>query len=508
VEHEADNATTVFDLNQFHGVCYGSHSRNVPLPVTPINTAPCPSNPALYNADYLNFDPRVSLAWAPGALHNKTVIRAGFGIYHGAAQNDDLNAGLESDTFTGNLQGPVTLVTALEQTVPDLTNFANAANAPRALERHGRRDLYAEEWGLTIDHELPANFTFTAAYLGTRGVRLFSRGAVNLCVTTPDVNGNCVRPLDQYYPGGDPFTSVDIKSDIGSSTYHALELSLERRFTGGFSFQSRYTWSHSINDGSIGGGESVGPQNVDCLRCEIGPSIYDVRHNFVLDTVYELPLGPGKPYLQNNQVAGKILGGWSVSGVGLWHTGHPLTVLFGVLPSQVPDGNDQQTADRPDVIPGVPLYVPGGGHNGVPLININAFQAPPINPASLGSTPTAFAGSILRFGNEPNGLLRALPSWQIDMALMKETKLTERFALEFGVDAFNILNHTQLGDPNLLTINYGQATAGGPFTLQPTDQFAVINRTVNFNNNNDNAASPDTGTGLPRQIQFMLRLKF
>ncbi len=99
VANEADNRTTVFDLNEFHGVCLGSGSANGPFP-TPINTPPCPKNPALYNPDYRNFDPRIGLAWAPSALHGKTVIRAGFGIYHGAAQNDDLNAGLESDRFT------------------------------------------------------------------------------------------------------------------------------------------------------------------------------------------------------------------------------------------------------------------------------------------------------------------------------------------------------------------------------------------------------------------------
>ena len=99
VAHEADNRTTVFDLNEFHGVCLGSGSTNGPFP-TPINTPPCPRNPALYNPDYTNFDPRVSFAWAPSAFHGKTVIRAGYGIYHGAAQNDDLNAGLESDRFT------------------------------------------------------------------------------------------------------------------------------------------------------------------------------------------------------------------------------------------------------------------------------------------------------------------------------------------------------------------------------------------------------------------------
>ena len=101
-----------------------------------------------------------------------------------------------------------------------------------------------------------------------------------------------MRPLDQYYlpdpanPGSstsDPFGSVDFKSDIGSSTYHALGLSLERRFSQGLSFQSRYTWSHSINDGSVGGGESSGPENVNCLACDKGPSVFDVRHNFVVE---------------------------------------------------------------------------------------------------------------------------------------------------------------------------------------------------------------------------------
>ena len=99
---EASNRTTVFDVNTFHGVCLGTGSFNtLPVPPSqgPINTAPCPKNPALYNASYVNFDPRLAFAWAPSALHGKTVIRTGFGIYHGAAQNDDLNAGLESDTF-------------------------------------------------------------------------------------------------------------------------------------------------------------------------------------------------------------------------------------------------------------------------------------------------------------------------------------------------------------------------------------------------------------------------
>jgi len=513
--NEATNRTTVFDFNQFHGACLGSGSFNAPF-IAPINTPPCPRNPSLYNPNYRNFDPRISLAWAPSALHGKTVIRTGFGIYHGAAQNDDLNAGLESDTFRVTVNAP-TLTPALEQEIPDLSGLGaqKQSNHPRALQRENRRDLYAEEWGLTIEHELPARFLFSTSYLGSHGVRLFSRGAVNLCsipVTLNAAGTDCVRPLDQFFPdpnNPDPYGSVDLKHDVGRSTYHGLNVSLERRFNAGLSFQARYTWSHSINDGAVGGGESNGPENVNCVECDKGPSVFDIRHNFTANAVYELPFGPGKTYLNQAGALGKIVGGWAVSGTGIWHTGHPLTVQvdftkFNIdIPGHpfagladtflLPDGNDQ-TSQRPDIVPGVPLTLPGGGHNDIPLVNPAAFRAPPVDAN----------GNFTRFGNAGNGIIRALDSWQVDLALIKDTKITERFSVEFGVQAFNIFNHTQLGDPNQLTFDYDAQTG----LLSPRTDFGRINSTVNFNNNNDNKASPNTGTGLPRQLEFMLRFKF
>jgi hypothetical protein len=533
IAHEADNRTTVFDVNEFHGVCLGSGSRNGPYP-TPINTPACPKNPALYNPDYRNFDPRVSIGWAPGIFRGKTVIRSGFGIYHGAAQNDDLNAGLESDRFTAfaNFSNGTPLLPAYQQTVPDLSGLGAATQQqPRQLQRHGRRDLYAETWGLTIDHELPGNFLASAQYIGSRGVRLFSRGGVNFCITKPqgtDAAGNiiCQRTLDQYYPGGDPYGSVDAKADIGSSTYHALGLSLERRFTSGLSFQTRYTWSHSINDGSVGGGESNGPENVNCLRCDFGPSVFDIRHNFTANAVYELPFGPGRSYLNDRGVLGQIVGGWSLSSIGLWHTGHPLTVTMNLNASQLPDGNDQ-TTQRPDLVPGVPVLLGGGAPGHTLQINPAAFAPPPLDPGGAvtqiinpGPNQTYVCplscGLVSRFGTAPNGLIRALDSWQVDFALMKETKLSERLSLEFGVQAFNIFNHVQLGDPSTdnLALDYGFAatqvgnTIQATQSLSPKGSLGLITSTNNFNNNNDNAASPNTGTGLPRQLQFMLRVKF
>jgi len=472
VAHEADNRTTVFDVSQFHGVCFGSGSTwRSALPVaipTPINTPPCPANPALYNPNYKNFDPRVSFAWAPSMFHGKTVIRSGFGIYHGAAQNDDLNAGLESDRYTAfanfDPSGPGTpLVPGFQQTNPDLSSLViTPQQQPRALQRHGRRDLYAETWGLTIDRELPSNLLASAQYLGSRGVRLFSRGGVNFCSTPPqgsDAAGNpiCTRPLDQYYPGGDPYGSVDYKSDIGSSTYNALLLSLQRRFSSGLTFQGRYTWSHSINDGSVGGGESNGPENVNCLACDKGPSVFDVRNNVTVNAIYELPFGPGKPFLNSSGWLGKIVGGWQMSSIGLWHTGHPLTITMNISPDQLPDGNDQ-TTQRPDLVPGVPIILPGGLQNHTLAINPAAFAPPPLaagGVADSSGTCVDTCGLVSRFGDAPNGLIRAVNTWQIDLALVKETKLTERVSMEFGAQVFNIFNHVQFGDQPDLQLHSG-----------------------------------------------------
>jgi hypothetical protein len=191
-----------------------------------------------------------------------------------------------------------------------------------------------------------------------------------------------------------------------------------------------------------------------------------------------------------------------------------------ISPDQLPDGNDQ-TNQRPDLVPGVPLYLPGGVHNHTIPINPAAFAPPPIDPTGADDPGTGICtntcGLVSRFGNAPNGLIRALHSWQIDIALTKITRITERVSTEFGVQFFNIFNHTQYGDPSTdnLSFNYQQAldSGGNPipnnWIIQPVNPtFGQITSTNNFNNNNDNAASPNTGTGLPRQIQFMVRFEF
>jgi len=454
---EVNDHVTLFDLDGCHGIC--------------------PPGAPLEYPNYRNFDPRVGLAWAPD---EKTAVRAGFGIYHAPAQNDDRNAALESSDVR------VALTSADNPNIsfpiePFLSEAYSQGQTPRALYRH-HRDLYAMEYGLSVQRNLPAGILLDAGYFGSGGRRLFARSYVN--VIDPATG---LRPL----PG---FGQVDIKYDSGTSSFNSLHVGLSRRYKNGFLWELKYLWSHSINDGSIGGGEANAPENVNCRSCDRGPSVYDLRHNLVVNSVYELPFGNRKPYLTHG-FASAVLGGWQLSGIGVWHTGHPLTVVMNPDSSYLPDGNGGSD-QRPDIVPGVSVVPTNQNPNNW------------INPAAFTSPPTDTNGNLLRWGSAGRGLVRAPNTWQIDVALTKEIRLTERLRMEFIAQTFNIFNKNQLADPNLL-LNYNPPDNTSPIGyLTPSPNFGQITSLVNVNSNSDKFAPDNTGSGLPRELQFAVRFQF
>ena len=437
----------------------------------------CPAGSALEFSNYTNFDPRFGIAYG---INPKTVIRSGFGIYHGPGQNDDRNAALESDNVRLSLTSAQ---------VPDLSYpiepFITTAEAigvtPRALQRD-RKDLYTMEYGLSVERNLPAQFVLETGYTGVQGRRLFARTYIN---TLDPATG--LAPLPGY-------GLIDLKRNDGNSSFNALNVSVNRQFTSGFSFTLQYMYSHAENDGSVGGGESNAPQNVNCRKCDWGPSIYDVRNNVVTAAVYELPFGKGKRFASSG-FAAALLGGWTLSGMNVWHTGHPLDVTLNIDSSYVPDGNANNV--RPDVVPGVSVVPANQGVNN--WVNPDAFMAP----------PTDANGNLLRFGNAGRGLVRAPITWQTDISLSRTIKLTERLAMEFTAQAFNIFNHDQYADPNNLSLTYNppDATHSQGYVTVPAG-FGQITSIVNFNSYSDKFVVDNTGSGLPRELQFAVRLNF
>lgn len=497
---EAHGRVKIFDLANCHGVC--------------------PSTDPLEFPNYKNFDPRFSLAWAPSSSNGKTVVRAGFGIYHGAAQNDDRNAALESDRtdnqfVVGQGGAPdtgINFTPGFLQNPPDLglpPGSAQPQLVARALIRH-HPDLYVEDWGVSVQQALPENFIFTVSYLGSHGVHLFARNNENLCnpaILHPGDGtiGPCVRPLDAY-PVNNPdgtqsfWGTIDYKSNVGTSTYNGLLFALDRQVYKGLAFNAKYTFAHSINDASVGGGEASAPQNAACVPCEKGDSIYDIRHNIILSFVYQLPFGPGQKYATEGFTS-RLLSGWTTSGLWNWHTGHPLTVGLNIDPTLLPDGNDG-SSPRPDVIPGMPLTPQGQNANN--WINGAAFTAPPYDPLT---------GALLRYGNAGNGIVRSPNASQFDFSLQKQVHLHERLSVILGAQVFNIFNRVQLADPHSLSFDYScnpSSPSSNTLTcgITPHSNFGVINTTVNQNNNSDKFFADNTVTGLARQFQLFVRFEF
>ena len=203
-----------------------------------------------------------------------------------------------------------------------LTPFLQYAEAgglgvvsPRDLDRN-RKDDYVAAWTASVQRKLPLNILGTASYLGNKGTDVLTTTYVNL--VNPQTG---VAPYPAFGP-------VSWRGDVGNSTFHALQLNARRAFQNGFLLSANYMWSHSINDGSIGGGESDTPQDSFCRSCDKASSDDDVRQVFNLSAVYQLPFGAGKHYLSSPGVARTMFGGWTLSAIGTAQTGLPFNITI------------------------------------------------------------------------------------------------------------------------------------------------------------------------------------
>jgi Carboxypeptidase regulatory-like domain/TonB dependent receptor len=409
--------------------------------------------------NYGDIDPRIAFAWAP-RRDRRTVVRAGFGIYHEDGQLDDQNLPNSNEVHAYSLSNRTipNLSYPIDPFLADTTGIIS----PRDDDRR-RKDTYVTQWGLSVQQALPADFVGTVSYIGSKGTDLLTLSEVNV-----------INPLSgtRPYPA---FGEVSWRGNKNNSNYEGLSVALKRSFSHGLLLQANYMWSHEIDDGSNGSGDgdSLVAQNVACQSCERANGIWDVRHVFNANAVYQLPFGPGKQYLNQPGVASRILGSWELTSTVVARTGFPINVTIDRSASAIPDGNN--TDQRPDLVPGVSLTPPGG-----PTI------AEWINPAAFAAPAPGI------FGDAPRDVARGPGAWQIDMGIGKHIPLAERASVDFRAEFFNIFNHPQYGSPLA-----DFSVAPGP------NGFGNIISTVSTTT----PVSP-VGTGTPREMQFSLRLVF
>ncbi len=407
--------------------------------------------PSLWNANPFDIEPRFGFSWQP--LHSaRTVLRGGYGIFYNAPALNNVNSGpqqsnapfVSAQTFNSSLALPVTLLN------PYPAAAAGAGSLTLSAFNRHQPDAKIQQWNMNIQQELTRNLVLEVGYQGSKGTHLPL--LYNINQPPPGLASVALKQSLRPYP---QFGNITFLDAVGNSSFNGLLTKLQQRFSGGLSFILSYMYGKSIDD-TPGTPYNVTPSRSTAedptnFRRERGLSGFDLRHRFVFSPVYELPLGPGKSFLNTNKYVGWVVGGWQVSGIFTAQTGRPFTVLV-----NTDNANVLGTVDRPNVI--------GNGNAGPKTvqqwINVNAFQLAP-------------AGTL---GNAGRNNLISPGLINLDLSLARNFQIVERVSLQFRAESFNIANH-----PN--------------FDL-PAQTFGVP------------GFGSVTSAEAPRQIQFAAKIRF
>lgn len=355
---------------------------------------------------------------------------------------------------------------------------------------------YEQSWSFGFERQLPSNIVVTAQYLGKKGTHLYLNGGNNYDILgpwvekltpaqigselTPYVNNPFASiftsaPFASYWANS-PLTSPTVQAyqlllpypqytsvttdepPIANSIYNALQLTLEKHYSNGLQVAASYTWSKSIDDSSIYDGNVswlanttafiYGPQDPNKPWLDRSLSTFDVPQMLKINYTYDLPIGHGRPFLNNMpRWLDLIVGGWKTAGIWTIQEGFPLAFLVENGGTPIPTYGQQ----RPNIV-GTPQRTGGGDGNWV-----NNYFANP----DVFQIPAAYTlGDMAR----DTGAVRSPFFFAADLSIAKDFGLIpshEGVNLELRLDAENAFNHpvfgtpnTTVGDPQFGTINY------------------------------------------------------
>ena len=449
---------------------------------------------------FAHFAPRFGFAWDP-FNNGKTSIRGGFGIFQQAIRNSDFILpgnrmppiwdGIQITTTPGQ---PLVYPLILPNLPPGrVSPSSGGALRLDTIDFHLAQP-YNMNYSFNLQQEVLPNTTVNVGYMGSRGVNLLGvNSEANGRADIAGADGRRYIPLVPTTRRNPNFGIIRWATAENDSYYNSLQLSIEKRFSAGLQIRSSYHWSKAIdtNSNRYHGGNFDGPSSADVnipfdTKANRALSAWDLRHYWSLNYLYELPLGPGKALGGSlTGVAGKLIGGWSLSGVVTASTGPPFTVTSGGdFAGRLPQGAGTQ---RPDLV-GKPTVAERGTPQYVDqYFSPTAFALPPLTPqCAPGVTTGGCPRRIL--GNAGRNILTGpgLATWNFNMS--KTTSLTERFSLQFRAEFFNLFNRANFRLPSNATF---------------------LPQTTNPNPPRNAAAGRITDVATTgRQIQFGLKLIF
>ena len=402
-----------------------------------------------------NFDPRVSIAFRP-FRDNKTVIRAGFGIFTVTAlgqlqNNNESNPQAAVNTWQNN-NGGVPLFTFPHVTPVNAGLQFGGGELEQATDPH-YRDSQSEQWNLTIERELTSNTSLRASYVGMNSYRL--PVTINLNQTVPSAQ--------LYNFANAPFQNWGVifsTNNLGFQDYQALELEASHRMSRGLSYQANYTWAHNLSDGQGDAPTAFQGETryglADLNRFDISANKGNIvgtrRQRLLVSGTYELPFGKGRQWLAASPILGGILGGWDVNTITLLETGPYLTPTDSVSDDQTnTDPAGDGSIVRPDRV-GNPIPSHRSPAN---YFNLAAFAPTPVG-----------AG---RIGNASVGSLEGPGTIAVSGGLAKVFAIRGNVHLRFESTFTNLLNHTNYAPP---VTNISNPTSFGVLTAQQTAENA------------------------------------
>jgi hypothetical protein len=376
-------------------------------------------------ADKNNFAPRVGLAWTIGK-DEKTVLRAGYGIYY---DQSPLAPGealyFNSPYFDNNIFFSLPgLPLTLDNPFPSFFPFPLPDSA-LAIQRD-LRTAYMQHWNFNVQRQVGRSGVLEVGYVGSKGTKLLTARDIN------QPQPSALPPGLPFVPRPDPrFDDIDLLESRANSNYHSLQARFQQRLSKGLSTLVSYTFARSVDDASnffSSAGDSNFPQNSYNLRAERGRSNFDVRHRLSASYSYDLPFGKGQAHLAD---AGWLLSGWQTFGIITLQSGRPFTVA---LLSDIDNSGTGRSIlgfganDRPNLV-GDPN---AGAHTTDHWFNTAAFTFP-----ARGT-----------FGNAGRNILDG-PSYQnVNFSLLKNTNITERLNLQLRAEFFNLFNHPNFNLPD------------------------------------------------------------